>query len=1516
MLIIVHSQTSSNILALPEELLGSHSIVDAEGNELICAKATKRGWELSPAAGKTFAGDVSQKTLLVCPQDSTVVPVHGGESEWTVICRPNTEGDKKTDIIGFSRDVDVTIGRADDNSMVYASQFVSSHHACLMYRDGKMYVQDLGSTNGVFINGLRAASRQTYELQSGDAVSILGLTIVIGKGFISYNHPGGRVEVKDLDCFIAYEPPESLDLDRDTLDRETEYFYPALRFMRSIEKKSFVIDQPPQKERQDETPLLMRIGPSLIMGFAAVMSASVSISFMMGQDGGMLRAIPLICMAIAMLAGSVLWPILNKRYEKKRYAKQEALRKGAYAEYLSKVRSELLAEAEAQASILQENCITPQECLVHAQRADDFFMSETPLHQDYLNVRLGIGDVDLAADIRFPDLHFQVEEDDLLDVIEKFSHEPTALHDVPVSLSLIDVPIMGVVGDVENTSGLIRNVIVQLVSRHAYDGVKIVFLTDERDARRWHFVRYLPHVLDDEGSTRFFATTLEGANELGMYLDRQLAARSQTESFDARDAEPYFIIICTSKNVYDRSDFIKRLLALKVNLGFAFIAAAWQMHELPRQCKSVLRLESAAEASLLNRDDVSGKSKKIALDQFVTPAQVERLIFDLTKKPLEIGALGKELPDSLGFLEMYDVSQVEDLNVWSRWRENSGAVTLAAQVGLDQLGEPFMLNLHEKIHGPHGLIAGTTGSGKSEFIISYILSMAASYSPDDVSFVLIDYKGGGLAKAFQNDRFTLPHLAGTITNLDGAAIKRSLATIKSELKRRQRLLNDAREAAGGDNVDIYKYLDMYRQGRVTEKCPHLIIIADEFAELKQQQPEFMDELISAARIGRSLGVHLILATQKPSGVVNDQIWSNARFKISLKVAEAADSQEVIRTADAAEIKQPGRFYLMVGYNELYALGQSGYSGGSYAPDAVSDKNDPSVEYVGDTGRVLLTMKPRREKSAGSKKSELVAVLEHIVDVAEQHDCKAQPLWLAPLREYILLDELLRKYGYVAEDDFNLTGVLGEYDAPERQEQHLLTVPLSEGGNLAVYGSSDAGAETMLQAMIYSLISAHDPQTLNVYLFDFGSQALTAFAGAPQVGDVVLPNEDEKVHRFFDYMSVTIARRRERFKEYGGSYERYCADHDDCPAILVVFNGIAAFMDIYESCEDALYRFLREAESVGIRVIARAESCSAMRMRMRNSFPQSVCCELVDASDYSMLFGPVRDTPLPKGFGRGLVSVDGSTYLFQTASVAEQGTSAYEHIASMCKMQAVAYDVPAPAIPVAPEHVSPEQLAQVPTSSLFVPFGVYDDTLAVAGFDFFETPLARCVFQKRKAGAAFVSALIETAVAVGKWDVTVLDTLEVLPRIPDGCFFSTHDKEKAGIRLKEALENAASDEGEARLYVVSGIVGLLSSLDFNFSGEVKEYLERLRAGGRHSFILFDAVDSADYAYEDWFKAQSSTKDGLWVGGGVSDQTKISISNDYALEKSFTADKPLGYIAEFGVGRMVHLVENAALEKEAK
>ena len=508
-----------------------------------------------------------------------------------------------------------------------------------------------------------------------------------------------------------------------------------------------------------------------------------------------------------------------------------------------------------------------------------------------------------------------------------------------------------------------------------------------------------------------------------------------------------------------------------------------------------------------------------------------------------------------------------------------------------------MLDLHEKFHGPHGLVAGMTGSGKSEFIITYILSLAVNYHPDEVAFILIDYKGGGLAGAFEDEEkgIRLPHLAGTITNLDGAAVNRSLISIQSELRRRQAIFNEARRVANEGTMDIYGYQQLFRDGIVTEPVPHLFIISDEFAELKAQQPEFMEQLISAARIGRSLGVHLILATQKPSGVVDDQIWSNSKFRICLKVQEKADSQDMIKCPDAAELSQTGRFYLQVGFNELFAMGQSAWCGAEYVPAETSEKSvDNSIQIVDNLGRVMMNVKPASKKEKVENRiKQVVGIVQYLSELAEEEQVQVRQLWLPTIPQYIYLEELEQKYSFAADDE-EINPVVGEYDDPYNQSQKPLQLPLSEDGNCLVYGSVGSGKGVFLTTLIYSLVKNYTPEKMNVYIMDFGAETLRAFEQAPHVGGVALAAEEEKVTNLLKLLHQELAQRKKRFADAGGDYGSYCRQTGEkVPHIVVVLNNYAVFREQYEDYEGVFQTMTQDGLKYGIYFVLTADRKSVV-----------------------------------------------------------------------------------------------------------------------------------------------------------------------------------------------------------------------------------------------------------------------------------------------------------------------------------
>lgn len=536
------------------------------------------------------------------------------------------------------------------------------------------------------------------------------------------------------------------------------------------------------------------------------------------------------------------------------------------------------------------------------------------------------------------------------------------------------------------------------------------------------------------------------------------------------------------------------------------------------------------------------------------------------------------------------------------------------------------LNLHEKAHGPHGLIAGTTGSGKSETIQSYILSLAVNFHPHDVGFLLIDYKGGGMAHLFKK----LPHLLGTITNLDGAQSMRALVSINAELKRRQRLFNRY------EVNHINQYQKKFKNGEAKEPLPHLFLISDEFAELKVNQPDFMKELVSTARVGRSLGVHLILATQKPSGVVDDQIWSNSRFKLALKVADRSDSMEMLHTPDAAEITQAGRAYLQVGNNEVYELFQSAWSGADYQPD--KDElgiEDHTIYRINDLGQYEVLNQDLSGLDLADEikevPTELDAIVENIQLLAENQEIAPLPQpWLPPLRERMTLDELeavdFHKEWNKKPSDLEL--LIGMADIPQAQKQEPVSINLSKDGNILLYGSPGTGKTTFLQSTAMDLARKYSPKDVTLYLMDFGTNGLAPLSHLPHVADTLLLDQTEKVAKFVRIMERELNRRKKLLSDYGvGTIDLYRqASGQEEPTIVILLDSYEAMKE--EPFEAELFKILmrisREGLSIGVHLIMTAGRQSNLRATLYANFKHQMTLKQNDVGEVRTILG---STPL-------------------------------------------------------------------------------------------------------------------------------------------------------------------------------------------------------------------------------------------------------------------------------------------------
>jgi len=1366
--------------------------------------------------------------------------------------------------------LEITIGRDKDSGICFDDSRVSGCHAILLYYNGRWSVKDLNSENGIYVNHVAV---RTAPLALGDVVYVMGLRIIIGTDFIALNNPGGKIKpnTKLFKRYVAEKNTGTPAEDGEQLLENTEYFYRSPRFRSEVIPIELTVDPPPQENASESEPLLMVLGPALTMGVTSVAMGWMAVQTAM-ENQNWNNAIPSLVMSGSMLLGMILWPILSRRHTQKKDAKKRRALYEKYEAYLLEVDRQISEAIASQEKTLKESSLSVQECMTRVQRRDGRLWERSAIQDDFLTVRVGTGEGMFLGKMKFPEKHFEAEESKLRDAVAVLRDKPRLLRDIPVLFSLLENHVTAVIGRRNKCLDFANGLLVQLCSLYGYDEVKTVFLFDEAEGDLFDFSKWLPHSWSNERDFRLLATNADEMKALSALLEKEIAERLNAKDRKERQ-KPHYVIFAFSYALALKAELLRKIYTADKEFGFTVLCFFDTLKNAPKECGTFIELKGR-EGRIFHQEDRAGGIVTFQNDIAVGSGMRE-MALQLANIPLDLTASSYQLPSLITFMEMFEAGRVEHLNPFVRWQENDPTKSLQAMVGVGEQGDPFYLDLHEKYHGPHGLVAGMTGSGKSEFIITYILSLALNYHPHEVAFLLIDYKGGGMAKSFEG----LPHVAGIITNLDGAAIRRSLISLESDLKRRQAIFNEANGRLGMSNIDIYKYQKEYRAGRVTEPLPHLFIISDEFAELKTQQPEFMAQLISAARIGRSLGVHLILATQKPAGVVDDQIWSNSRFHVCLKVQDKADSMDMLKQPDAAEIKATGRFYLQVGYNELFLMGQSAWAGAPYLPRDDGAREVPcAVSVIDRNGQALQTVRPERKLTAAEQnpQKQLDVITGYISQTAREESIAARKLWLEPIAPVVLLKDLRKQYPEETASEFVLRPFIGECDDPERQRRFPLYLPLTEDGNAIFYGAAGNGKTTLLTTMIYDLLCTHTARTLNLYILDFGAETLRLFAPAPQVGEVMFSGNAEKILNLLKFLRGEIAERKKLFSEYGGDYQSYCKTAPlTKPNIVLIINNYAAFREMFEDWEDVLAYLAMEGTKYGVFIILTAATTNAVRYNIAQNFNQLLVMRLNDETEYPSLLGRTNGVLPARYKGRGLVKLD-QVYEFQTAQIAPGAEGAGEEIKALCAaLRDIPEEMPAKRIPILPKRVDTEFLSIEPFDWRRAPMGVNRQSLAIECMDLTAAP----IMMISSADGDLISPVMQgLAEYLSRYaDVMVLDPGEAF--LPDELrayqYYTGNVEAQVWDLLMQMVERHEACKREnhecfsRRVCIVPSLSALFISLSEERQGHLRDLLQNCKAQFHVTLILGDEMNRINsYSGDAWYESQSCAPS-LWMGDGAGD-----------------------------------------------
>ena len=1204
----------------------------------------------------------------------------------------------------------IHIGRSKKNDIVLNESYVSRNHLLITAEKGRIRIEDLESTYGTYLNG---SPVKKAMLKSGDEIDICDLRMICKENRLYFynlhekpefkyqketNHPGMATNIVSTrkGYPIYHRSPrirESLPVDEVRLSH-----LPNKPQKFSIRKANFL-------------PLLS----SGAMAGASIAMSTFSPAMLAMRAAMMISPV-----------GSLIGNSNKKARKMLMVEEEERFRK--YADYIAGEKAHIRAIGEKQREITNQENPAPEICETILNKMSTSLWERTATDSDFLQVRMGAGYAPLCVEVKPPtDVNdFHMERDELEELTDRIIQETHLVDDVPARLDLLKYSSVGVIGNRRKVTDLLKNLLVSLSTLHFFRDVRIVGVFDPEEEEEWKSMRWLPHIWDDELQTRYLsfdpltAESFESATLSGDkdHVDSYAKFREKVNSILAERKDPdfqakwkngmspvpHYIFLFASRKKTEC--FLPMLSENDPAMGISTIFLYDEQYYLPNFCQYIVNVDDPYD------DRTATAFYKYRADEkmwFTMDPPIPQRKFDVFCRQMsaieaEDAAARGQIPSSLTFLQCMDVNRVRDLNVLERWKKNDSAVNITAPLGEGEGGKLFSLSLHR--HCSHGLVAGMTGSGKSELLISWLLSIACNYHPEDVSFVVIDYKGGSTAYALEK----LPHVCGIITDV-GSGIDRCMQSLEYELRRREDIF------ASVGAKDIKEYIKGHHKGEFQEAVPRLLIVFDEFKELIKERPVVKKMVDSIAAKGSSLGVHLILATQSPADAVDEGTWNNTQYQICMKVQNAAASKVMIHEPDAAMITQAGRAYVRVGTSEkaeTFALIQSAWSGAPYREN--KEQGALEVRYVTMDGSRIKTVEENHTRFVSDKK-EIEAVIAYIAKTAQAAGIEKQPSpWKTELPDLFSWKKLPVEGSFDGEK-WEMTEApwlsvpVGIFDRPELQMQGVQYMDFLKEGNFGVFGSSQTGKTSLLRTIATSLCRMYSPRDIHLYII----ADMAGMEAFPQVGGVVGSGQEEKLGKLINMLISFLEERRKIFnQERVDSLKAYRElVSEEMPAVFVLIDRFSGILESNQDYKDVFVRLFSEGPSKGIYFVYTGVNNTGVPYKLTANVSGAISFMQADRSEYSTLIGQVRDTRLPNRVGNALIKVNQELINFQKAMYEPGENDKEREMALKAEAESMTEawrGKPALKIPVLPESISVKSMADLSGSEQGIAVGLDTESI--------------------------------------------------------------------------------------------------------------------------------------------------------------------------------------------------------------
>ncbi|WP_113834686.1 FtsK/SpoIIIE domain-containing protein [Blastococcus sp. TF02-9] len=1075
----------------------------------------------------------------------------------------------------------------------FADRSMSRRHALLTVTAEGATLADLGSANGTQLEGEPVPEEPTPVA------------------------PGQSFRLGDTQLVIVPAAPS--DAAVEPAGPSTRAFVRAPRLLPSDRAVRVQLPQEPTAREPRRFPLVMVLAPLAIGIVLAVV----------------LRSPLYLMFAVA----SPVMMISNTVSDRRQTAREDRRAREEYEADLARAQERIrvaLAEETARrrtghpdAAEVLLTAVLPRRRLWERRRTDP----------DALDLRLGAAD--LPAEV--------------VVVRRGLSDEPPeqrTVHAVPVVVPLREAGVVGLAGPADRLAGLLRWVVLQLAVHHPPRDLALTLLAS-RSSAEWNWLRWLPHArpADGEGPVAFVGNDADTVAARVAELTALIKARrEQAAAGGGRvhpESFPAHVVVVHGFRALRATPGLGQVLQDGPEVGVYAVCADEEERFLPEAARATAVYDADDDSALLVRrsghDPVPAVlAEPVATELAEAAARALAPLRDVSDEDDDA-----VLPDSVRLLDVLGMEPPTVDDIRARWQLEGRTTQMVVGAGLNG---PFTLDL--RTDGPHGLVAGTTGAGKSELLQTVIASLAVANRPDALNFVLVDYKGGSAFK----DCVHLPHTVGMVTDLDAHLVERALTSLGAELRYREHWL------AGAGVKDIDDYVDLQAREPGRPPLPRLLIVIDEFASMARELPDFVPGLVNIAQRGRSLGIHLILATQRPSGVVSPEIRANTNLRIALRVTDGADSTDVLDAADAARIPKsaPGRGYARLGSGGLVPF-QAGRIGGrrpgarpvAAAPPFVAPLSWHQIGYAAPARPASLAA------ASDVEVTDLSVLVEAVRGAARTESVPAQRSpWLEALPERLLIADV----GTPAAGAASAARLpFGLQDLPALQERRPATFDPAADGHLLVIGSPKSGRSQVLRTLAGAVGSRCSAADVHLYGLDCGNGALLPLTDLPQCGAVVTRTQTERAVRLLDRLARELERRQQVLADGGFadiSEQRRTVPADGrLPHVLLLLDRWEGFTPTLGEVDggrltDVIMAIVREGASVGISAVITGDR-SLGTSRLASLTDNKLVLRLADRGDYPLIGVSAKQVPdvLPPGRA---ITVDGAVET-QVALLAEDAS---------------------------------------------------------------------------------------------------------------------------------------------------------------------------------------------------------------------------------------------------------------------